>query len=492
MSTVLGLDIGRHRVRGALIKTTMRRTEVLRYMEEPVEAADDPHGRATNLRDAVQRVVRGAGKPPDRVVTSLDGQEASLRVLEIPAGAAKRIGEILPFELEAVLPFAPEEAVVDHQPIDQHEGQLRILAAAAPSERVATRLAELRDVGIDPKELAVGAAALDGLVPLMEGLQRPGPFLLLDVGNVETDVCILENGRCAFARTLSAGLEDAESGRLSQQLKGTLTSWRAAGAAEPVEAWIMGGAATDENSVPWFMSELGMEARTAPLPFAAGAEQSVAQFGRALALACRTTGRAKRLDMRQGEFAPKRAMGAIRQHARLIAIGAGVVFLSFAFATWARWSLLEDENAALQAQLATVTEDAFDEETTSPTRARELLERGPQSQDPLPRFDAYDVLDALSALIPAEITHDTRRLHVELEEGGHTGRFELQGTVASVAQRDEIAAAVEGHECFHELEKGRTTPGPGNEGLNYQIEAQIRCPGAPEPAQEGRRRRSGT
>ena len=490
MATVLGLDIRSSEVRGALMRTAMRRVEVVRYLEAPIQTGPDlPRPEA--LRLAVQRVVQQAGRPPDRVVTALDGQEASLRVIEVPAGAAKRLAEVLPFELESLLPFAPEDAVLDHQPIDQREGQLRVMVAAAPRERIATRLAELRDAGVDPKELAVGAAALDGLVQMLPLLQQPGPFLLLDLDHGESDVCILENGRAAAVRTLSAGLDDLESGKLEREIRATLTGWRVAGAAQPVQALVMGTGSTWQDIELWLSSKLGIETRKVPLPVVAGGEEGVTKFGRAAALAARTAGRAKRIDLRQGEFAQKRAMGALRQHLRLVAACAAAVFLCFAFATWARWAMLDDENEVLRAELERVTEQALGEGTSSPTRVQELLEAGPRDSDPLPKFDAYAVLDALSTLIPQEITHDTRRLHVELDEDGHGGRFELQGTVASVAERDEIASAIEGHECFHEIQKGRTTPGPGNAGLNYQIEATIRCPGAPAPA-DTRRRRSGS
>jgi hypothetical protein len=180
--------------------------------------------------------------------------------------------------------------------------------------------------------------------------------------------------------------------------------------------------------------------------------------------------------MRQGEFARRRAAGVVRQHARLMAICAAVVLLSFGFSSYARWAILADEREALQAELASVTDELFDTETTDPDKAEELLtgEAGPP--DPLPSFDAFDAVAAISASIPEDITHDTRRLHTELDDGDKTGHFELQGTVASIAERDTIAGALEEHRCVTELEKGRTTPGPGNEGLNYQVEGTLKCP----------------
>jgi len=491
MARILGLDISPKAVRGTLVRTALRRIELQGYCSAPIAEATDPQGRAEALREAIRSVLAECGKPPDRVIAELDGREASLRVVEIPAGAAKRVGEVLPFELESMLPFAVEDAVVDHQPIATEEGQFRLLAAAAPKEHVATRLAELRDAGIEPRELAIGAAALDGLLPLLPLLQEEGPFLLLDVEQDETEVCVLHRGHCTLARTLSEGIADLAGGELEGALRRTLASFRASGAPAPVRAYLMGDAAADPNAVGWIQEKLEIETAVVPLPQGPGADpELLGTFGRATALACRSSGRGKRIDMRQGEFASKQTMGAVRQHAKLIAVCSAVVLVSFVFSVWARWTILDDERDALQGQLASVTEEAFGVAVESPMQARELLERGPRTNDPLPEFDAFDALDAVSGAIPQEITHDTSRFRIELDEDGRAGRFELQGRLASVAERDDVAEALGEHDCFHEIEKGRTTPGPGNEGLNYQIEAVVRCGEPPEEDEEdGRRRR---
>ena len=201
--------------------------------------------------------------------------------------------------------------------------------------------------------------------------------------------------------------------------------------------------------------------------------------------------RAKRIDLRQGEFAATQAMGALAANGKLLAIAAVPIALAFFFSIWARWTVLDDERTALREQLAEVTEDVFDERTASPSEARELLEGGRRVADPLPHFTAYDVLDAVSAAIPQEITHDTRRLTIEIDDEAREGRFEIQGIVASIAERDTIAANFEAHECFEEIKRGPTSPGPRNEGLNYRLEATIHCPGDEPVVQEesSRRRR---
>jgi hypothetical protein len=301
---------------------------------------------------------------------------------------------------------------------------------------------------------------------------------------------MLVNGRAEMARTLSAGVRDVSSGLLEAELKRTMLSHRAQGGPTPERILLAGEVASDPNAPAWLAERLGTEVSGVPLPPGPGAgEGGIARFARSAALAARTTGRTKRLDLRKGEFAPMKKGGVVAQHGKLLATCAGVVLASFMFSVWARWAVLDSERETLMAELARVTEQSFGEETTSAERAKELVERGPRSRDPMPTFDAYDILDAVSGKIPEDIVHNTRRLFIELDDDGHGGRFELQGRVASVAERDRIAEELEGHECVREIEKGRTSPA-GTEGLNYQIEATVRCPGAPEPAEDRRSRRT--
>jgi general secretion pathway protein L len=513
MARILGLDIGRSALRAVLVRTSMRHVEMDRFIEVPLAPATDPQGRAEALAAGLAELVALVARPADEVIVALDGREGSLRVVELPAGAAKRIGEVLPFELNDVLPFEITDAVVDHQPIDKSDTLLRVLAAAAPRARVETLLAELKASAIDPKEVAVGAAALDGLRHLVPELNAPGPLMIVCIGVDRTDVCVLEKGACTFARTTDGGVELLSRGQqvqLASSLKRTLAAYRAAGHPPPSRVYLGGDAALHADSMlPWLQETLGIEASlvavpdrrepggkrkpgapapettdgsvegelTLGAPAMPSASHERAKFAFAAALAARVASRGKRLDLRQGPLAYTKAMGTLRSQGKRIAIAAAPVLVAFLFATWARHAVLDDERERLQTQLAEVTRDVFDEETRDPAAARALLEGGRRIADPIPKFTAWDALDAISAAIPQEIQHDARRLTIEIDDESREGRIELQGLVASLAERDTIAANFEAHPCFDEIKPGPTSPGPNNTGLNYRLEATVHCPG---------------
>ncbi len=581
MARILGIDIDGDDVRGVLARTSSRKVEVLQYVGARVEAPGPlPDGSAPGLdaRDdalaaAVQQVVTQLSPPPELVVAALDGQEASLRVVELPIGVAKakKVAETLPGQLDDLLPFDAVDSVVDHQPVDQDATTFRVLATAVPKERVAGRLAELATAGIDPKELAVGAAALDGLRHVIPELASAEIILVVEVDGTRTEVCVLEAGACTFARTLSGGAEVLDAGgasaaQLTMSLRRSIGAYRASGRA-PIARVFAAGVGTPKTVLPWLEEVTGVVATPLPMPalplpapyagarvslppattreagsalepmaglaetlegpdsggdvpLAAlaldempraprlelagpgeqpdetGSEDEVPSqnalaalpWARALALAGRMANKGKRLDLRQGEFASTQSLGWVRDHARLVAAAAAAVLLSFAFATYARWSTLSDEREELRAQLGEVTEAVFDVRTDSPSRAKELLEGGASAADPLPRFTAFDALEAISAAVSAEVTHDTRRMTVEVDDVAREGRFEIQGVVASIAERDQIVAALEAHECFQEVDKGPTS-NAGDDKLNYRLEVTIGCPGDAPAEEEGSSRR---
>ena len=536
MARVLGLDIEDHIVRGVLVKTSFGRVEPIRYFEVPVrrldalakspaplvtehavgalaldpeeptipgspDASDEPNpDEVVDLRrEAIAELFAMIRPPPDQVFVGLDGKEASVRPLDLPAGAAKkgRLADILPFELDDLVPFDMDDTIVDYQPISGDENVVRVMAAAVPRQRVAARIEELRRLGVDPRGMPVGAAALDGLTALIPELSSGGPHLIVEIERDNTEVCVLENGACTFARSHAFGIEEIGDERLQARalatLRRTLGAYRAGGGPAPLTSFLAGDAVTYAAQLAPLLASLGEDLafNTLPMPAAPGADEFVrARFARAAALAGRSVLKGKRIDLRQGEFAQKRAMGELRQHGRVISVCVAAILLSFMYATYARYSVLSDENERLTTQLTDTTEAIFGEGTSSVAQAEVLLLSGVQTQDPLPTMDAYDVLNAITAAIPVDIDHKTRRLTIEIDDEAREGRFDLQGSVASIAERDTIAANLESHECFRDLDKGPTSPGQNNEGLNYRLEVTIQCPGDEPPEEESRRRSS--
>ena len=477
MARFLGIDIDDNALRGVLVRSTLRTLELDRYIEVPLTALPDSPGRMPELAEAGRNLLRALSIAPDAIIGGVAGEETSLRVLELPAAARKRIAEILPFELETLLPYDPHDAVVDFQPIASAEGILRVLTAAVLRPHVAATIELMRHAGLEPRELAAGAAALDGLSTLLPDLKVAGPVLVVDLSERRTDLCFLQSGHCVSARTLDFGvaaMPDAADA-LRQELQRTLASFRNAGFEAPQAVYLCGEGARTEGASAWIGNALGHEVKPLELPQAAHALTPPSPvFGRAAALAARAAAGGRRINLRSGEFAHRQTGNQLKQHVNMIAICAVVVVMAAMFSLKAQQKLLADEQAALRTELTTVTASVLGEAIDDPMLA-EARVKNPRLTDPLPRFDAFDALSAVSASIKPEITHEVRRLLIEVADEKREGRLELQGSLDSLSQRDEIVGQLERHPCFHDIELGRTTPTGKENRINYQLEAVVQC-----------------
>jgi general secretion pathway protein L len=489
MARYLGIDITATSMRGVLVKSALRKAEIERYVEIPLTAAPGDPARGPELADAGASLLRALPASPDSILAAVPGEITSLRALELPSAARKRLGEIIPFELESVLPYEPSSAVIGYQITRTTPEELRVLTAAVLRHHVVASIDTLRGAGIEPTELAAGAAALDGLAQLVPELASKGPVLLVDIERDRADVCLLEDGRCVIARTLAVGLSDVSdtSDELQRELQRTLAGFQASGATAPVIAYASGSMAGAQDLALWLTTVLTIPCKLLVLPPATQAgtdalgRQSAGHpphlgFARATALAARSIFNRPRIDLRSGDLAPTHRKVRLMDHASLAVTCAVVVVLSAMFSLKARQSLLSEEQAALQSRLELVTEEVLGSSTTDSATARAMLEN-PKNKDPLPRFDAFDALSAVSSAIPEELTHELRHMRIDVAQEKSEGTLELRGVLESLGGRDSIVSLLEQQGCFRDIQLGRTSPVPGQQLINYQLEAVVQCPG---------------
>lgn len=479
MARILGLDIDHDALRGVVVRTGFRHVEVERYVQIPLTEDIGTPGRLPEVAQAYQNLLRTLETAPDSLITSMPGIDLSLRTVSLPEAAAKRIDDILPFELETVLPFSPADAVISHQPASSRDGQIDMMVAAVLEDRVEKYLADLASAGIDPDQIAAGATALGGLVGLLPETLGAGTQVLLEVRATSTDICVVAEGRCVAGRTLSVGTEalDSRPDSLWQEIQRTLSGTRAAGVAAAECIYLIGEGSGADGMAHWLSDRLSAKVEPLTLPEPTGGHPAQPLFGRALALAGRAATPGKHINLRTGNFASGRSGAGILKHGNLLAICAFFILVSMVFSLNAQHTMLLDEQARLETRLASITKDVLGREAVTIEAAEAMIKRQKSKRDPLPRFDALDVLQAISERVPPDVVHEVRRLRIEVADDKRDGRLELQGILASLEQRDALVAELTGHPCFDELEKGRTTPSRDKTKINYQIEAKIHCPG---------------
>lgn len=487
MARTLGIDIDDGIVRGALVSAGFRRTEVgglfsERYGEE--EGA---------LEEAIRHLVGQIQPPPDGVIVALSGRVASLRRLTLPTAAARRVQEILPFELESLTPFELEDVVVSYQEVERDDDGQTLLAASAPRLEVRRCLDVLQAAGADPRAVTLSAVALEGLLPLLHPELAEANQLLINLRRQETDLLMVSEGRAHFARTLSIGADDLGDpkcvSRFETEVRRSLSGFRAAGAPMASHFTLVGEILDPTEANQWMSRVLELPSRDLALPLALS-ELNPRPFALALALGGRNLKRSRRLDFRVGDLARARAAGALRRHSRLAVAAAIAIAASAIFALVAQRSYERERATRLQQQLELRARSLLGKRLKSPDAVEAAIKASSAGMGPLPRFDAFSALDAVSKSISTEIRHDTRRFRVEIDDENRSGKLFIEGNVESVAEQERIAAAFEKQKCFTEVTKGDTSPaGPGKEGIIYSVGAVLQCGPAREAETSSRRSR---
>ncbi|MBI3812416.1 MAG: type IV pilus assembly protein PilM [Nitrospirae bacterium] len=403
---ILGLDLGSSSVKAVCLRKGWMGLEWAGGYQRDISHPPGPFDWAREAVPGLKEWIAEHQLPMDHVVVSLPAHLISLRTLTLPFNDERKLEKVVPFEIEALLPYPLEEVVVDYQVTDATQGRTNLLAAAVPRGLVKNYLEQLSRAGINPEAVELDGMALTNLVrhvfPDSSALGDPaGGMAALEIGASKTVVCILRHGQTAFVRTIlwggrdvtaalsdacgiplaeaeewkrQAGLLDEEISRLHQ--KGVSQTIRRAlepfiselartvhvfQANEPPEGRVpltefvlYGGGSKLKGLESHLASELGLQAVTRAPKIASG---NGAGWDPAFALslglalkAARVTG-GSRMNFRKGEFAHGREATASSARARYLWIGALLVASVAAADLYTKYTLQMGKYQTLKTQV---------------------------------------------------------------------------------------------------------------------------------------------
>jgi len=481
MSTWLGIDIGTTAVKAAVVRSSYRKVQLVGLASVEVAQA----GGVVEAIAACARICGGErGGPFDAVAIAIEGQRATVKVIGLPASAAKSVSDVLPFELESALPFDVEESVFDYRVLPglrEIKGEeLGVLVGVAKTVDVVSRIDLVKAaMAVEPERVGIGAFPIANLLPYIPSLSE-GVVALVDVGTVSSDVLILRGGEPLFARTIGIGTKGlpASASKLVRELRTTLAAHRSAGGEPPTRMLLCGGGAYVSGAEGFLGGSVGIPVEVLPPPaieapaMVPAHAATIARFAKAMGLAVGLGGRPIGFNLRKGPLAFERGFAWVKEKVPLLAGLAAVILVSFLFSAWAQLYAKSKEKAVLEAALAIVTKDVLGEETTSASRANELLnaQTSLADEDPLPHADGFDVMVKLSELIPPSITHDIEELDIQKQH------VIVHGIVPTIPDAQAIRAALATERCFTEPKVTRTTAQVGGSNQKYVLEFDIKCP----------------
>jgi Tfp pilus assembly PilM family ATPase len=228
--TITGIDLGSWSVKFSVLEVGFRRTRALTAFEETI--AQDERPFAERQQEALRL---GMSRLPGETTTfvALPGEMLTIRVLDLPFADARKIDQVVGYEMEGQMIHELHDVLLDHVVLSARgkaangdEG-CRALVVAARVEDVRTTMAGLQACNVDPRALFVAPLLYRPLAPAVvveeAGEERPpGCRVVVDIGHRRTNLCFVVGDEAVFARTLLWGGEDVTK-RLHRAANGTWT-----------------------------------------------------------------------------------------------------------------------------------------------------------------------------------------------------------------------------------------------------------------------------
>jgi general secretion pathway protein L len=236
--TICGIDLGAFSIKFVMIDVGFRHSELRGTLETPV-----PEGDAPLLQRQAQAIRQGLSQVSGEATLYLavPGDMLSIRLLDLPFTDARKIDQVIGYELEGQIVHALEDVLYDHVTVRSGDEGSTELAVAAKRDDIGQLLEGLQAQGIQARALFAAPVVYRALASVMGAPPAPPPVLelataaeaaaeatpaeatpaeatptddgsarggygaILDLGHLRTNLCVIRDGQAVYARTIMRG-----------------------------------------------------------------------------------------------------------------------------------------------------------------------------------------------------------------------------------------------------------------------------------------------
>jgi len=220
---VIGFDIDKTNVAATKIYLSGSSTTVERCIDGKLELGNKlTHDE--KVVNAIKNIAKLLGRY-DEIYTAIPSSQAIFKSLRLPFLSYHKIKMVVNYEVEPLLPFSLDEALIDFIITNQNleEKSSEIMVAAVQRSVVQEHVKLFQDAGISPSKVLVDIFSLYGLfkkIPAYSNFKEG--VVLIDIGFSETKISYLYGGVLSFVRTLPKGVfsfarEFSQKSSISQQ-----------------------------------------------------------------------------------------------------------------------------------------------------------------------------------------------------------------------------------------------------------------------------------
>ena len=206
MAKAVGLDIGSRACKVAVISSGGKGAKLLRYVEKEYDLGTAGALTAEAVLAALKEALSEARAPKNSVCVALPAEQCTLREITVPFTDDDQIKKVVKFEFEPHLHAASiDDVVMDYVKIGASKGKTRLLVFAAAKDMLRSRLAQLKEAGVDPLHVDVDVSALFNTATQAKVFEKHANCLIIDIGARTTKTLLVQDGRLKVARSIRLG-----------------------------------------------------------------------------------------------------------------------------------------------------------------------------------------------------------------------------------------------------------------------------------------------
>lgn len=201
----IGIDIGKTAINLAKITVSGTAITIGKCWYESIESNKKPYDE--RVIQALKKIKKTL--PKTGIKSAISSSHVVFKTLKLPFLNHDKIKMVLKFEVEPLLPFSIQDAVIDFIITKQYAEQKtsEILVAAIQQKYIAEHLALFQAADIDPEIITVDMFALYGLYTQIPSYQNhKGISILMDLGIQSTRIAAINNHHLNMIRSLPQGL----------------------------------------------------------------------------------------------------------------------------------------------------------------------------------------------------------------------------------------------------------------------------------------------
>jgi type IV pilus assembly protein PilM len=208
-SDFFGLDIGTTAIRVVQMRGTHNKV-VVAYGSVPIDSRlsqSDSNADQQKLRDAIREAVSGSGISTANVAVGLPSQKVFSTVVDVDRLSPEELDKSIRFQADSLIPTPLSESKLDWALLGdspKEASKVELLLSSVNNSFIEQRLDMLESMGLnvvafEPDSLAITRSLLSR--------QQNAPTLILDMGDLATDLVIVLNDAPRLIRSIPVGID---------------------------------------------------------------------------------------------------------------------------------------------------------------------------------------------------------------------------------------------------------------------------------------------